>query len=161
MAALTRVLSQSAAPRLGIALMAGADPTLREYIAAQFAAHAELHKQHEVAHAREHADDELALQKAEVSIDKRLDTMNEIRAQLRDQAGTFARSEAVQAVDEALDRRYEELRTLIGTEREERRANEGIKRGMSQTTAVIVAVITVIGTLLGITVILSNLLIVP
>ncbi len=123
------------------------DISLREYIAEQFR-----------SHNREHVQLDRAITLAVASMDKRLDQMNEFRSQLADQVTTFARKESVDALDSATDRRFEELRGLIATEREERRANEGIKRGMGQTTTVIVAAIGLVGTMLGIVIILANVL---
>jgi biopolymer transport protein ExbB/TolQ len=106
---------------------------------------------------------------AQLSMDKRLDQMNEFRDQLREQASTFVRSDtlnafmterrqALETMDSTFDKRYEELRNLIAIEREERKGNEGIKRGMGQTTTIIVAAIGLVGTVLGIVIILSNVL---
>jgi hypothetical protein len=145
------------------------DPTLRELLDERHKAHAEEHRIHEHAHEREHEATEQAIKTATIGLDKRLDAMNEFRDQLRDQASTFVRQEnfdtfkderrhALSALEDANDRRFDELRQLIATEREERRAAEGVRRGMSATTAIIVTAIGVVGTVLGIIIVGANLL---
>jgi biopolymer transport protein ExbB/TolQ len=120
-------------------------------------------------HKDQHAAENRAVTAATVAMDKRLDQMNEFREQLRDQATSFVRREtldafiverrhALEALGNEIDKRYEELRNLIATEREERRANEGVRRGMNATTAIIVTAIGVMGTVLGIVVVVVNLL---
>lgn len=54
--------------------------------------------QRAVAHAREHALEAVARDKAEAAVNQRLEGMNEVRSQLKDQALTFARVEVVQAL---------------------------------------------------------------
>lgn len=44
---------------------------------------------HALAHEREHASTQLAIDKATIAMDRRLDGMNQFRDQLRDQAGQF------------------------------------------------------------------------
>jgi len=143
------------------------DLTLRDLIDERHKAHYEEHRIHEKAHEREHAATEQAIKTATVSLDRRLDQMNEFRNALTEQAATFVRREtldafiterrhALEVVGDEMDKRYDELRQLIGTEREERRANEGVKRGMSQTTGIIVGAIGVAATLISILVIFAN-----
>jgi hypothetical protein len=102
-------------------------------------------------------------------MDKRLDEMNKFREQLRDQAATFVRTDAFESfkderrhalstLEDNNDKRIEELRHLIATEREERRASEGAKRGSSATTGSLVTAITVTGAVLAIIVVVLNLL---
>lgn len=135
---------------------------------AAHAAHEALHENAVDSHVAQHASENRAVMAATVAMDKRLDEMNAFREQLRDQAATFVRREtldafiaerrhALEAVGSEIDKRYEELRTLIATEREERRAAEGVRRGVNSSTAVIVAAIGVVGTVLGIIVVVLNL----
>jgi len=118
--------------------------------------HEKLHEAFSEAHKQQHSSESEAVKAAVTAMDRRLDEMNKFREQLRDQAADFARKDALDTLDAQATRQYEELRALIQTEREERRANEGVKRGMSQTTTIIVAAIGVAATLLSIVVILAN-----
>ena len=52
-------------------------------------AHNREHEQHGYAHDREHAATQKAIEKAETTLGIRLEGMNAIRNQLRDQQGTF------------------------------------------------------------------------
>jgi flagellar motor component MotA len=130
----------------------------QEALAAALAAHKELHEAHSTAHSDRHIAEQQAVRAATTAMDRRLDEMNNFREQLRDQASTFARKEMVDSVETQASRQYEELRALIQTEREERRATEGVKRGMSSTTAIIVTAIGVVGTVLGIIIVGANLI---
>jgi hypothetical protein len=59
----------------------------------------------------------------------------------------------VESVEADVERRYEELRDMIHTEREERRDQQNLRvgqeRGMSQTTAIIVAAVGFVVMVLG------------
>lgn len=120
------------------------------------AGHEKLHEAFADAHKQQHASENDAVKAATTALDRRLDGMNEFRAALTEQSQTFARKDALDALDVQAGRQYEELRALIQTEREERRANEGVKRGMSQTTGIIVGAIGVAATLISILVIFAN-----
>lgn len=61
----------------------------------------ELAEVHANAHAREHAMVQNALDKAEAAMNKRLESMNEFRTTLTDQATTFVRREMIDAQREA------------------------------------------------------------
>ena len=52
----------------------------------------------------------LALEKATLRLDDRLEGMNEFREQLNKQAGTFATKESLEALRESLDLKFDELR---------------------------------------------------
>lgn len=119
-------------------------------------AHEQLHRVTETSHREQHISEQRAVEAAVASMDKRLEGMNEFRESLRDQSQTFARKDALDALDAQVERRYEELRSLVQTEKEERRGQEGVKRGMSQTTAVIVGAIGLAATLITIVVLIAN-----
>jgi hypothetical protein len=125
---------------------------------AAHAAHNALHDEAIRAHADQHIAEQRAVEAATQAMDKRLDTMNEFRDQLRDQASTFVRREQLESVESAIEKQVNELRTQIQMEREERRASEGTKRGISQSTGVIVGAISLVGVALGIVVVIINLL---
>jgi hypothetical protein len=141
----------------------------REAIEKAQQVHEKLHEAHASAHEQRHEAEYKALVAATSAMDRRLDQMNEFREQLRDQAASFVRQEnfdtfkderrhALTALDASIDVRIDSLTKLIQTEREERRATEGVKRGMSATTAIIVTAISVVGVALGIIVVVVNLL---
>lgn len=121
-------------------------------------AHERIHKISDDSHREQHGAEQRAVEAAVKAMDRRLDSMNEFRDQLRDQAGTFIRREQLEAFITQYERAHDEVLALIATEREERRANEGVKKGMSQTTGLIVTAIGVVGTVLGIIIVLSNVL---
>ena len=134
---------------------------LTDHRVAHEAAHSSHEKLHEAfsdAHKQQHASEQDAVKAATTAMDRRLDGMNEIRTQLNDQAQTFARKDAVDTLENQSTRQYEELRALIQTEREERRANEGAKRGISQGTAIIVGAIGLAATVVTTVVLLANFL---
>ena len=126
--------------------------------AAAHEAHSALHDSSNAAHVDQHRAEQRAIEAATTAMDKRLDAMNEFRDQLRDQAASFVRRDQLESLDASVDRRYEELRSLIATEREERRSNEGARRGINQSTAFIVGAIGLTGTIVGILVVVVNLL---
>ena len=133
----------------------------REAHDAAHAAHEALHDNANITHKDQHVAEYRAVEAAQASMDKRLDTMNEFRDQLRDQAATFVRREALEVLDSYIDRRYEELRSLIGSEREERRANEGNRQGVSGSLGWIIAALGAAATIISIVVVLSNVLTTP
>lgn len=94
------------------------DPTLRDLMDERHWAHAEEHRIHERAHEREHATTELAIKTATTTLDKRLDGMNEFRSALTDQASTFVRRDAMEAIVVG-------LKGEIATEREARKELAG------------------------------------
>lgn len=130
---------------------------VREILDERQRAHIEEHRIHELAHDREHLTTEQAIKTATITLDKRLDGMNEFRDQLRDQAATFIRREQLEAFIDRYEKAHDEVLLQIATEREERRANEGAKKGINQSTAVIVGTIGVAATLLTIVIIVINL----
>lgn len=73
----------------------------------------ELAKTHDAAHGREHAMTDAALLKAETSMDKRLEGMNEFRDTLSDQSGTMVRrdflDEALKSIAERLAKSEHDL----------------------------------------------------
>lgn len=66
----------------------------KETLRAVMAAHAREHQLHEQAHVREHEMATIALNKAEDSMNRRLEGMNEFREQLNSQAAYFVTREA-------------------------------------------------------------------
>lgn len=60
--------------------------------------HASAHDREHQAHEREHVLSETALVKSDLQLDKRLDSVNGYREQLRDQAGTFVSKEVLDAL---------------------------------------------------------------
>lgn len=140
--------------------------------AAAHDAHAALHRVIEEAHKEQHLAEQRAVLAATDSMDRRLDSMNEFRDQLRDQAATFLRREQLEAFVTQYERAHEEVVQQIRTEREERRAaeaahalihrgEEGVKKGMSQYTAIIVAGLGVTATVISVIVVLANFLSAP
>ncbi len=132
---------------------------------AHAAAHASHEKLHDVAlesHMAQHASEAKAVVTAQAAIDKRLEGMNQFRDQLRDQATTFVSREVVAALDAQVDRRFEQIRSDLDTERAERKEQYtlgvGQKQGIQQSTAVIIGAISLIGAVLGIIIVLSNVL---
>lgn len=74
---------------------------------------------HAEAHAREHALTGDALDKAAVSMEKRLESMNEFRDQLREQASTFVRRDMMdQRIAAIISRAEQDMRAI--TERIDR-----------------------------------------
>jgi hypothetical protein len=115
-----------------------------------------------IAHKSVHSAESEARDKAERSIDKRLEGMNEFRDQLRQQASTFLTIAVFEAWKEEYRRAHDELRALIielqktdlGTA--ERRS--GLVKGQGMVIAAIVGSISLVGTILGIIIVLSNVL---
>lgn len=132
----------------------------------------ELSEQKWKAHVEQHAS--IARNLAEYKIQS-----NEWRASLSDMRTTFvSNTEAksllgqaegthvglltkIESVDADLQHRFDELTKRLDTEREERRDQYnlriGVQKGMSQTTAILVGVIGVVGSLLAILVVVLNL----
>lgn len=103
---------------------------------------------------------QVAVDKAEVATNHRLDTMNEVRDQLRDQAATFAIREVVdkdiEAVKETLREIRDRLETEIDTLKDDQQRREGAQEGLSRTGRLVVTTVTVVGTVLAILVLLAN-----
>jgi hypothetical protein len=87
---------------------------------------------------------------------------NEWRGTLADFRGTFAPVSRIESLEADMDRRYNELRTALLAEREERRDQQnlrvGAQRGISQGTAIIVGAVGLVGGVLAIVVVVANLL---
>lgn len=121
-------------------------------------AHAVLHKVEAQAHKEQHAAEHTAVGVAQASMDKRLDAMNEFRDQLRDQAATFISRSQYDAFVQHYEKAHDEVLQQVATEREERRANEGSHRGSAASIGWIVTAISVVGAILGIIIVISNVL---
>lgn len=129
--------------------------------------HHREHTVHEVAHSREHAGTEQALAKAEVATEKRFESVNEFREQLRTQAATLASRDSVEAIVKEMDRRFNETARFNSDRWEAQgRAITAIEkgdvkqegRGIGQV-AVIAAIVTsvgLVGGLLGIIIVIAN-----
>lgn len=89
-----------------------------------------------IAHAAVHRADQIAIDKAEAASTKQFASVNEFRAQLRDQAGLFATRDALDSSKESLGSRLAALERLAFT-------GEGRDRGMSASYATIGAVLAV------------------
>jgi hypothetical protein len=114
-------------------------------------AHEKIHEVAAAAHSNQHVAEQRAIDVAVAAMDKRLDTMNGVWSQYRDAVGSFVSKEV-------FDARFRELEKQVGAERDARREGEGIKKGMSQSTAIIVGVVGFAVTVLGGVVILVNVL---
>lgn len=139
----------------------------REAHEAAHAAHEALHLAGQKAHDDAHNADLRAEANAIAAMDKRLESMNQFREQLREQTATFVRVDAfetfreerrraMESLDANFDKRIDELRALIATEREERRESVGEKKGALDHRAAIFASVGLVGTLLGILIIIMN-----
>lgn len=125
------------------------------HVTAHDAAHAAHNREHSLdekastialaAHAKEHSLEKDARDKAEHAIDTRLQTMNEFRAQLKDQASTFARADTVAALTDR----------IIAIEKLDIKG-EGKAIGQGTVIAVIIGAVTFIGTILGILIVVAN-----
>lgn len=146
-----------------------ADSSQRAALKAALDDHHREHAVHETSHAREHAMNAEAIRVADVAMTARLESLNEFREQLRDQAKSFASSESVQQLTREFDRRIVETQKLAAGQYETNRQRiemlekgdvkqEGRGLGQAGVIAAIVVSITAIGTVLGIIIILMNLL---
>jgi hypothetical protein len=114
------------------------------------------------SHESVHRAEATARDKAEGSVDKRLEGMNQFRDQLREQAGNFLQITVFEAWKEEYRRAHDELRGLIidlqkadlGTA--ERRS--GVVKGQGMVIAAIVGSVSLVGTILGIIIVLANVL---
>jgi hypothetical protein len=112
------------------------------------------------SHSEVHKAESTARDKAESSIDKRLEGMNEFRDQLRQQATTFLTIAVFEAWKEEYRRAHDEMRGLIidlqktdlGTA--ERRS--GLAKGQGMVVAAIIGSISVASVLLGIIIAVAN-----
>ena len=114
------------------------------------------------AHSEVHTAESTARDKAEASVDKRLEGMNEFRDQLRSQAATFLTISVFEAWKEEYRRSHDEMRTLIvelqKTDLGSESRRSGLARGQGMVIAAIVGSISLAATILGIIIVLSNLL---
>lgn len=97
------------------------------------------------AHHKEHSLEKDARDKAEKAIDSRLLTMNEFRAQLKDQASTFARVDTIQALTDR----------VIAIEKLDIKG-EGRTLGQGAVLAAIIGVVSFVATVLGIIIVVVN-----
>lgn len=134
--------------------------------------HATAHEREHTAHEQRHEDQAEAIRRGEVALDKRLAALNGVYDQMREQARSFASAEVVATMQAQIDRRFEESRRERDLANETLRARveaiekkdvkgEGRAAGMGTFAAIIVAAITLVGSVLGILIVLSNLLTAP
>lgn len=114
---------------------------LREHVLQEEADH--IHHQ---AHAKEHELEAEAAAKAADALAVRIHDLNDSRGQLRDQAATFARADALQVLTDR----------VIAIEKLDIKG-EGRQLGQGATVALIVSSVGFVATILGIIVVLSNL----
>lgn len=129
--------------------------------------HAAAHEREHIAHSREHVLNDQSVATAAHSVDKRLESMNEVRQQLRDQTAAFASAERVEQFIKDTDRRfteaskhtddkYENNRLRIETLEKGDVKQAGKQMGQGAVVAIIVTAITVVGTILGIIIVIAN-----
>jgi len=123
---------------------------LADRVASEFSSHAREHGLNRDQHSKEHSLEATARDKAESAVNQRLEGMNEVRAQLKDQALTFARVEVVQALTDR----------VIAIEKLDIKG-EGRSLGQGAVIATIVAAVGFAATLLGLIVVLANVLTSP
>ena len=120
----------------------------------QHAAERELSAQRWTAHDDQH--DAIARNLGEYKAQS-----NEWRGTVSDLRATFAPLSRIESLESDMDRRYNELRTALQAEREERRDQQnlrvGAQRGISQGTAIIVGLVGFVGTVLAIVAVVLNL----
>lgn len=130
--------------------------------------HADAHSREHMAHEQRHTDAQEAIIKAETSIDKRLESLNEFRSQLRDERSDLASSERVGLLEGNIDRRFTETIKHADEKHEDNRRrieilekgdikSEGKSLGQGAVVAILVTAIGVVGTLLGIVIVIANL----
>ncbi len=145
-----------------------------EAIKTALAAVKETGEFHSISHAREHTshevrheDGRIAVAKADAAMDKRLESLNGVYGQMREQARAFASSESVTLLQAVIDRRFDEARRDRETRHEELRVRiesiekgdakgEGKSLGQGATIAIIVGAVAFVGTVLGIVSALAN-----
>lgn len=129
--------------------------------------HAEAHTREHSAHEQRHLDAAVAVAKAEASVDRRLEQMNEFRGQLRDQQATFVTIDRIDVMQAASDRRFSDVTKHTDDRYEENRRRiellekgdvkqEGKGLGQSAVVAIIVGAIGLFATVLSIIIILAN-----
>ncbi len=145
-----------------------------EAIKTALAAVKETSEFHSVSHAREHAshevrheDGRIAMAKADGAMDKRLEALNGVYGQMREQQRAFASSESVTTLTGVIDRRFEEARRDRESRHEELRVRiesiekgdvkqEGKSLGQGALVAIIVGAVAFVGTVLSIVSALAN-----
>lgn len=142
--------------------------------------HHREHSVHEQAHDREHDSVSVALSKAENATERRFESVNEFRSQLKDQAASLATREAVETLALTIDRRMNEInkttadwreafsksmadrfdaqgRAIIAIEKGDVK-QEGKGIGQGAAIAAIVGAVGFAATLLGLLIVVANLL---
>ena len=124
----------------------------RETLEAKIEAVSEVKNERWAGHLRQHEAEKHAVDIASQNQEKRLDSLNEFRAQLGDQAKTFVTRDLVDKIESDLDRR------LLVLEKGDAK-QEGRVLGQGAIVALIVGAIGVTGTIITIVVLLANFLI--
>ncbi len=133
------------------------------------AIHAGAHEKEHDGHQREHGLNNLAIDKAESATDKRFSTTNAYREQINDLIRNLATRDSVDVIIKDVDRRFEESRkdrerrheelrlAITSLERSDVKA-EGKGIGQGATVAYIVTAVGLVGSVLAIVIVLSNVL---
>jgi hypothetical protein len=120
------------------------------------AIHRREHDAFEGAHSDLHRVEEKHRDEARDAMNERLKGMNEIRAQLNTQASTFQTLAAASSEDKALHGRIDEMRERIVAIEKGDVKQEGRSLGQGTVVAIIVGTISLVGTILGIIIVLAN-----
>ncbi len=129
--------------------------------------HAEAHDREHEGHQREHGSGQLAIDKAEQATDKRFTSVNGTRDQMAELIRSLASKDTVDgmALDttrrweenrKELDRRFDEQRLAITNIEKGDVKGEGKELGRSTMVAIIVTAVGLVGTILGIVIVISN-----
>jgi len=130
--------------------------------------HATAHDREHENHQRQHGFGQLAIDKAEQASDKRFDAVNGTRNQMNDLIGKLASKDTVEgmAADFArrweenrkeLDRRFGELHTSVVNIEKGDVKGEGKELGRNAMVAIIVTALTIVGGIVSLIVVVSNL----
>lgn len=100
-------------PRDDLGRFTSNGPTLREYMEQRFVAHQGAHDEHMHSHEREHRVTEQSLAKAEALMDKRLNALNELRAEVLSDRNQFMRVDLARATLDAFSARLDQSEAKI------------------------------------------------
>lgn len=107
-------------------------------------AHTREHETHGLSHDREHLYTQKAIEKAETALSIRLEGMNAIREQLRDQASSFVTREVAEVQHSAIATRLDHLRNRLDAMDTWRSGVEGRTLGIAAAVGAIVVGINVV-----------------
>jgi Flp pilus assembly protein TadB len=120
--------------------------------------HRREHEAAERAHRELHGAEKQARDAAVASMEKRLESMNEFRDQLREQATTFQQVKTAEAAHDAIDKRLDEMRERIVAIEKGDVKQEGRSLGQGAVVAIIVGAVAFVGSILGIVIVVVNIL---